>query len=334
MEVYHIILLDIALLVFYKFRNRWQITNWFHGYCVKVLREFPQLNIWDCTPGVDNVFRMIDGILPESNDVVFEFNKCKFLSAEAIAIMVGIKLLREKRGLNTALNIDTLTTKLKKVLIKSRCMEFFGRKPPRWNNNSLPIFVQEDLEKQEIADYIENEIFQRQAIPKMTKDLEKEIGRSIFEIFGNVFHHSESIIGGLVCGQIYPRRRRIQIVFYDAGIGIAACVRRKKNRIKSDIRAIEWSLEPGTSTLSRRTQSRGLGLFLLRSFIKENGGDFRIYSNRGYIEEIGGFRKGGELSCNCCGTLIDIRINIRPKVVYMLEHVKGPEFREGENERI
>ena len=196
----------------------------------KIVKEFPQLNSWDKEEGVRRIFDIIHPILFETKDVIFCFNNCFFLSAEAIAILVGIKLHREKNGLDTSLDIDSIKTRIKEVLIKSRCLEFFGRKPPRWNDNSFPIFVKESLEKEDIANYIEDEIFGRDAIPKMTKGLKKEIEKAIFEIFGNVFYHSESEIGGLVCGQVYPRKKEIQIVFYDTGIGIATCVRRKKKQ--------------------------------------------------------------------------------------------------------
>lgn len=280
--------------------------------------NFPQINTWDGPKGIEKVLNIVNPILLTKKNIIFNFKNCDFLSAEAIAILVGTKLLRKKMGLESSIDIDTLKGKIKKFLRKTRCLEFFGYYPPRWTDNSIPIYVQQKFIKRDITDYIEREIFQRKEITTMSDILQKEIRKAFFELFENIFYHSESPIGGLVCGQVYPFDKKIQIVFYDEGIGISNRVRKSCSSIKSDIEAIKWALQRGTSTLSNNIEARGLGLFLLREFIRANKGNFRIYSNQVLVEEINVSLNCKTLSNNLNGTLIDIRINIHPNIKYVI----------------
>ena len=105
-------------------------------------------------------------------------------------------------------------------------------------------------------------------------------------------------------------------MFYDAGIGVARCVRSVQTELPTDSSAIEWALEKGTSTLLSADEPRGLGLYLLREFIRANGGEFHIYANHGVVAEKGGKRERGKLRHPLFGTLIDMRIKIRSDVKY------------------
>ena len=91
-----------------------------------------------------------------------------------------------------------------------------------------------------------------------------------------------------------------------------------ESSIGSDEKAIEWALRRGTSTLASESVSRGLGLYLLRKFLEVNEGDFRIYSNLGSVQEIAGKQHLQKLEYPIEGTLIDLRINIRNDLKYIL----------------
>ena len=262
--------------------------------------------------------------LEEPQPVVFSLRRCHFVSAEAIAILAGMKLLRDQGGLRTEIDTNTLDPKVKKVLNKSKLLKLFGHPPYPWTDTSLPIYVQRSWSKKDILNYIDQEILRRHEMPEMSKILQKEIRRAFFELFGNVFYHSQSPIGGLVCGQVYPKAKvkQIQIVFYDAGVGVAKRVREAVPSVRSDNEAIEWALESGTSTLSNHSEPRGLGLYVLRRFLDINGGEFRIYANQGVVEEIAGCRRCTRLRYGLKGTLIEVRIKVTGDVKYILSSEK------------
>jgi hypothetical protein len=259
----------------------------------------------------------------EKKIIYFDFSKCHFISAEGIAVLSGIKFMREKNNYKTEIDCQTIDARVKVVLERWGFLRLFD--PDMLENESnlavgttIPIFQQEKLDKNEVINYIDQNILNRTEMPRMSDALRKEIRRAFFEVFGNIFAHSNSAIGGLVCGQIFPKDRTIQIVFYDIGIGIAKNVRNSDPLITSDENAIGWALQRGTSTLSSESVSRGLGLYLIRLFLQINEGDFRIYANLGSVKEASGTQLSQKLEHPIQGTLIDLRINIRNDITYIL----------------
>lgn len=53
-------------------------------------------------------------------------------------------------------------------------------------------------------------------------------------------------------------------------------------------------------------------------FLSVNEGEFRIYANQGAVKEVSGKQELQRLEYPVEGTLIDLRINIRDDVKYML----------------
>ena len=98
----------------------------------------------------------------------------------------------------------------------------------------------------------------------------------------------------------------------------------------SPVDAIQWAVERGNSTW-RGDEPPGLGLYLLREFIKVNGGVFRIYANNGCYSEVNGSRSGYLLRTGLPGTLIDLRLQVRDDVTYTLTSAKNTEASRYEN---
>lgn len=270
----------------------------------------------DSVPGL---LVVLEGHWTMKDPVALDFDTCDFLSAEAVAVLAGFVQFRLARGLQTRLLPDTLRREVRKNLWKMGLLELFGKRPCQSPENSLPLYRQETYDREAIVRYIEREVMSRAEMPLMSKELRKEIRRSFVEIFGNVFHHSESVIGGLVCGQVYPKRKEIQLTFFDAGTGIGRNVRSCVRGISDDPTAIRWALERGTSTLALfQGHPRGLGLYLLRQFLKLNGGELQVYANSGYYREQGTEHQAVVFNPPLKGTLIDLRIRIEESISYRL----------------
>lgn len=103
----------------------------------------------------------------------------------------------------------------------------------------------------------------------------------------------------------------------DAGLGLVQRVQTRGFAKNSPAEAIEWALQRGNST-SLDPHPHGLGLYLLREFIKVNGGDFRIYANNGHYGEDSGTPSRQVLQAALPGTLIELRFMIRDDVTYAL----------------
>lgn len=232
-------------------------------------------------------------------------------------MLAGLTLHRGTRGLTTIIAQDTLRNDVSRNLWRIGFLELLGHHKCLAPGNSLPLHRQDEHDVERLVAYLAREVMSRSAMPSMSPALSKEIRRSFVEIFGNVFYHSESPIGGLVCGQVYPRRQEIEVSFFDSGVGLCAKVRSVMQGIADDPTAIRWALERGNSTLSiSEGDPRGLGLFWLREFLKVNGGDIQISANQGHYRERGSAYSHSSLLAPLRGTLIDLRIKVRAGVSY------------------
>lgn len=113
-------------------------------------------------------------------------------------------------------------------------------------------------------------------------DLQDLIAGKIVEIYLNAFEHADSKVGIISCGQFYPDLKELKLTIIDFGVGIPYNVREyKKGFAISDAIAIKWALQRGAST--KHGEGRGLGLDLLKEFIKLNSGSLEILSHTGYV---------------------------------------------------
>ena len=165
----------------------------------------------------------------------------------------------------------------------------------------------ESLEEH-FVDWVNKNVIQ--FIPKCSGELEKQIVEKMWEIVINAHRHSECKFGVSICGQFYPKKGYFEIAFFDCGYGIPTVVKRHKalKRGEMDYKCIEWAMKKGTSTKPMNEPS-GLGLFLLREFIKINQGAFQISSGNGYFGNIDSKKPTKKTLKNPInGTLVNLRV--------------------------
>lgn len=252
--------------------------------------------------------------------VELDLTGCDFMSAEAVAILAGLAYYRVSKQSAIGLDIPSIDTKVLRNLRKMGFSELFDQQQCISHENSIPLYHDTGQNLDGVISYMEHQVMSRSQMPHMAPTLHKEIRKSFVEIFGNIARHSDSPIGGLVCGQIYPNQKEIQLTFFDSGVGICKRVRDRFPSIENDRAAIYWAVQKGNSTLSETEGPRGLGLYLLRDFLKANGGQLHLYANQGYYMEQGEKREQQLLSAGLPGTLVDLRIRIDPSVMYLLSN--------------
>lgn len=103
----------------------------------------------------------------------------------------------------------------------------------------------------------------------------------ISELTRNVFEHSKSKIGAILCAQYFKKSNRISIGIVDRGVGIKKTILNAWPA-KSDLDAIRLALIPGITGTTRRIggtdYNAGAGLFFIKSIAKVNRDFFVIYS--------------------------------------------------------
>lgn len=103
----------------------------------------------------------------------------------------------------------------------------------------------------------------------------------VSELTRNVFEHSRSKIGAVVCAQYFKKTNRISIGIADRGVGIKKTIS-ESYFVKKDSGAIRLALTPGITGTTRRIGgtefNAGAGLFFIKSIAKTNRNFFVIYS--------------------------------------------------------
>lgn len=106
----------------------------------------------------------------------------------------------------------------------------------------------------------------------------------IDEVIRNVFGHSESPIGCVVCGQVFPGTDVMEVVIVDLGITIGGHLRRKFDLVGDDAAAIILASQEGvTGTPVGATNhlgepNSGVGLYELRTYMEAGHGELAIIS--------------------------------------------------------
>jgi len=124
----------------------------------------------------------------------------------------------------------------------------------------------------EVEAYIYEYVLNSKRVPRMTALAKKKVYRSIFEIYQNSVMHSKAD-RIFVCGQYYPGKGKMALTMVELGRSFKDNVSQHDPRFKdySGCEAIEWAVETGNTT-KPKNETGGLGLDLIRDFLKMNEG--------------------------------------------------------------
>jgi hypothetical protein len=161
----------------------------------------------------------------------------------------------------------------------------FGLPSSPWDGNSIPYREDNTLDMNGIMGYLTYNWIGKGWV-HVSERLRDAISGRMWEIYNNAFEHSGSAIGVFSCGQHFPHNNTIVLSVVDFGQGIPAKIR---NFVRGDPRAqdlpadacLRWAFTRGKST-STEGVARGIGLDLLKEFIRINQGKLEVYSNDGY----------------------------------------------------
>jgi hypothetical protein len=219
-------------------------------------------------------------------EVMFDFSECYFLRPNAVAFLGGLARLIESRMGEVVFDWSTLQNKAVMMNLRQNGFaETFGDPTPGWSGNSIPYREDGVLDQDVIMDYLTLHWLGRGWV-QVSPRLRDAIAGRMWEIYNNAFEHAGSQIGVFSCGQYFRNKKELILSVVDFGQGIAANVR---NYLITDPRAanlssaacLHWAFQQGTTTRPNGAP-RGVGLDLLKDFIRVNHGKLEVYSNEGY----------------------------------------------------
>lgn len=183
--------------------------------------------------------------------------------------------------------------------------------------NSIPYTVFNLLNEDDFENYIYSNLLDKSNIPQMTIKAKNKIYRSMFEIFQNSIQHSGSN-EVYICGQFYPLKAKMALTITDIGNSIQKNVNQFKPEFEnySGKESICWAVEAGNST-KPSTDPGGLGLDLIRTFLKMNHGTIQIISSNGFWEERNGAIFAKDFMYSFEGTIVNIEFNLKDSATYV-----------------
>ncbi len=250
------------------------------------------------------------------DDIDIDMSAVTWFDADMCAAL-GAILYRLGENLNTV-KLKNIRSDVESILSKNRFLSTYGREkiPDQWGT-TLPYQRFDTKDDRYFASYIETELINRSEMPVMSPGLLKKFRESIFEIFSNAVLHSKTEHGIFSCGQFFPKRNRLNFSVTDLGIGICQNVKENTNLDLTPEGAIVWATE-GHNTTKRGKIPGGLGLKLLREFIRLNGGCIQIVSDAGYWRQEKDKIILAHLSQPFPGTVVSVEINTTDSQSYVL----------------
>ncbi len=248
-----------------------------------LILNVPTIN--DDLSDFDKLFDLWNQANDDSLDVTFDFSRCGFLRQNAVAFLGGLAHLIQLRNGTVIFNWNSLQDRIRTNLEQNGFMSIFGHTGGPWTGNSIPYREDAMEDKNYLIDYLKTKWLGRGWVHVSDRLRDEIVGR-VWEIYANAFEHGQSPIGIFSCGQHYPYYHELKLTVVDFGVGIPSNVRLffrddPRSTSLSAASCLKWAFESGTTTKPNGT-SRGMGLDLLKNFVKINKGRLEIFSHEGY----------------------------------------------------
>lgn len=244
----------------------------------------PRIN--DGQPDFETLFSLWSQSCGYLEDIRFDLSHCTFLRPNAVAFLGGLARLIESRLGTAVFDWETVhDSALRMNLCQNGFAGTFGYHSSAWTGNSIPYREDSTIDDTGIMEYLTTSWLGRGWV-NVSPRLRDAIVGKMWEIYCNAFEHAGSDPGVFSCGQHFPKNNELVLSVVDFGQGIAANVR---NFLRTDPRAgnltaagcLKWAFQRGNTTRPNGI-ARGLGLDLLKEFIRLNNGKLEVYSNEGY----------------------------------------------------
>lgn len=246
----------------------------------------------------------------------FESNLCSPFGALIAGLkerenLVNIRKIREDLKTEFLLNgfTDILNLQLEENLRSKQKMSFKR-------------FTLED--NASFLSYVNEDILAQKDFPHISTLLKKKINSCFIEIFNNAHTH-----GGCefvyTCGKYFDSDQKLKFTISDMGTTIRKNVNdyfKSGNEIDGQ-KAINWAVQEGNTTKKGEIPG-GLGLSLIREFLKLNHGGMQIISSNGYWEEINGRIFAANMKNRFLGTIVNFEFNLNDKNSYKLSSEINP----------
>lgn len=272
---------------------------------------------------VNDTFDSYQGLITffESNkDNIFSnihLEITSFFSANMSAVL-GAILDKFTNNLND-IHFDYLSPQIESILLKNDFLTYYGKQRAiDVNKTTIKFQKLKPTDGKYFKSYVIEELIDGHItdLPKMSQGVKEKMVEAIYEIFVNAQIHSETDFI-YTCGQFFPNMNKIEFTIVDTGIGFKEKINQRFNSNLSSIQAIEWAVKDRMTT--KQKISGGIGLALLKEFVKMNKGKMQIISNEGFYQYDSMGEKSREFIGEFPGTIVNLQFRTDDKSNYLLK---------------
>ncbi len=224
----------------------------------------------------------------ETNQIVLDFRKVEFIAPWAVCLYAAYTYwMREKYQCEIQIKGNP-TTRAGAYIARSGLADLVRATFPEMDSvvDQKTVRLSKITTSNSIGPLV-REILKLLAIDD--SEMEGATQYSITELVRNAVQHSQSISGGMVMAQFYPRPGEVDIIVADMGAGIRATlgdsaeVNNDTQALTQAVRAhISGTFEP--KIYGNMKDNAGLGLFITRQIAEMSNGSFMLGSGDALLE--------------------------------------------------
>ena len=258
--------------------------------------------------------------LASIKSLVVHFYPGNFIEANLFAVLGAI--LQPSAKVSFRFHRDIMhwrqkDSPIRKLLERNGFLNYYGETfKHSFQDTTAQYKIFKKNELNAFSQYIKDDVLKPEGFPKMSPAARKKIVEGIVEVFLNSIIHGQTD-NVFICGQYYPQKGYLKFTLVDLGITIKTDVRRNKGLDLGGKESIQWAVSGDNTTRQGRTPG-GLGLKMLRNFLKLNGGSIQIISNDGYWQENGTEQMIRDMKFPFQGTIVTISVNTTDSNQYIV----------------
>lgn len=248
----------------------------------------------------------------EYENIFLNFFQTRFFSSNQFAVLGCILERFLNIHPNGHIHLSHLSNDLLELINKNGFGVHFGftLAPDIYNTIILyKVFDVNDLESYEL--YLVQKIFNRKEFSFVNVAFKISLQDYLLEVFKNAKDHTSSK-NVYTCGQYFPKNSLLYFTIVDSGETIPYNVKKYFSLSSYPLphNVLEWSLQKGTST-ANKNGPRGIGLYLIKDFIKLNMGRLYIVSGSEMYEIVNGLERYIKLRYPFHGTIVTLAFNLK-----------------------
>jgi len=239
-------------------------------------------------PSIDSSFESYQSLInlyeQHKNELFgdIHFEIYHFFAANMSAAL-GAVLDKFTENLND-IHFDFIQPRTESILLKNDFLTYYGKNRALDTYNTTIKFQKlQPNDGKYFKNYVIEELIEGQTtnLPKMSDGAKERILEAIYEIFVNAQMHSESKFI-YTCGQFFPKKNKIEFTIVDTGIGFKEKINSRFGSNLTSTQALKWAVQDKKTT--KEEISGGIGLAVLKEFVKLNNGKMQIVSYDGFYQ--------------------------------------------------